>query len=91
MRIEVTQEHIDNGVRKDAGCCPVGLALKDAGVQDPDVQRSFARWEEVSGEWRRTKLPELPAAAQLFIERFDAGEPVRPFTFRLEETYRVPA
>lgn len=91
MRVSVTQDHIDNGVKDDTGCCPIGLALKDCGIEDPEVQNSFVRWEEVHGTWRRLKLPDLPAAARLFIERFDAGKPVAPFTFKLEETKRLPA
>ena len=77
MKITVTQQHIDAGVRGSATSDPVALALKDAG------------WEKVYvnvfgiqlGKEKRYPLPE---GMWKFMYDFDNGNPVFPFEFELE-------
>lgn len=38
MRVEVTQAHIDNGIRQDPCECPIALALKEQHPLDADHQ-----------------------------------------------------
>ena len=33
MKVHVTQDHINRGIKKDNALCPVALAVQDAGVQ----------------------------------------------------------
>ena len=78
--IEVTQEDIDRGVRKESCQCPIALALQRCtgylwaagpleacriGVADSDV--------------------EFPRDAKRFIRNFDDGLPVQPFSFEYDE------
>lgn len=76
MKIQVTQQEIDNGTRQKASCCPVALAVSLATQRDARVTADTIRFG-----WKVYITPE-PAAS--FIEAFDAGEPVSPFEFELE-------
>jgi hypothetical protein len=78
MKIEVTQEHIDNGKCKDANYCPIALAIQDAlnlnasqvevdGIFIEVNDHPFETTEEIDG----------------FVDAFDHGKPVAPFTFDL--------
>lgn len=85
MRVKVTQDHIDRGVRREPCLCPIALALKDLGVDKPNVHFTFVRWEEwgADGIFERLCLPNLPAGARKFVKLFDEGESVKPFEFDL--------
>ena len=73
--ITVEQRHIDAGKLKNEHRCPVALAAKDAGLTDVRVTR-----DRLHSDGRHHKLP---AKAQRFVGKFDAGKPVSPTTFRL--------
>jgi hypothetical protein len=79
MTIHVTQEHIDKGL-KSCGGCPIALALRDAGFNDVVVfQRRF-----IYDARRGSPSHTLPPEAREFIEKFDKGRTVQPFSFELE-------
>jgi hypothetical protein len=81
MRIEVTQEDIGNGKRKSCWGCPIALAVgrtANLSFGERFVGSTFIEWFD--GRWHRSEVP--PLAAQ-FIEAFDAGKPVKPFSFEL--------
>ena len=75
MKIQITQQAIDNGMRDHAFGCPIALVL----------QQEFAYEISVSGEWiwigkdyyRGT--PEV----RCWISDFDRGKPVKPITIEL--------
>lgn len=82
MTIEVTQEDIDKGVPENCSKCPVARAIErtlpnpsPSIAVDPEVIEWFDgdQWQ-----FRYTKVK-----VQTFIERFDAGKPVKPFSFEL--------
>ena len=80
MQIDITQDHIDRGVRKSCTHCPIALAVQEKlGVDSVTVEQ----------EWIYPPDDEvryfLPAAARDFISYFDwAGRShVRPFSFEL--------
>lgn len=79
MKIKVTQEHIDKGVTLDNCLCPVALACKDAGLEQPRVD-AFTVY--VLG--KHPYLYSLPRTARIFIANFDDHEPVHPFEFEIE-------
>lgn len=78
MIIHVTEEHIRRGVPTSVCGCPIALALNDALCDVYLVGKdSFAPY--LSGR----KIQRFQKKAQIFIERFDAGIPVKPFSFRI--------
>lgn len=90
MKINVTQEHIDNG-RPLGHACPIALAMRDAGIERPYVSAERVGWGEVG----QRKQRRLPFAAGRFVERFDrawyfgsAKESLlpTPFSFDLDVT-----
>jgi hypothetical protein len=86
--IQVTQEDIDRGWARDCGKCPIALAAKRA---FPD-----ARYVSVTGDiemsfgpGRRVQAWSMPDLAIFFMDDFDKGNKVTPFTFtaQLMEDY----
>lgn len=79
MKIQVTQEDIDQGTPSEVCACPIALAAK----------RVFAHREiavldiviQIGDRWEMA----LPDSAQKFIEEFDNGLPVTPFEFELPD------
>ena len=78
MRIEVTQEDIDKGVKENCVKCPVALSLRRLfpGEWEVDVGDDAIY---AGGNWYTP-----PDEAQEFIAKFDAGEPVAPFSFDVD-------
>jgi hypothetical protein len=74
-KITVTAADIQNGVREDGNCCAIALAAR----------RVFhSRVEEIAvEEWLTVgaRTFTLPKNAIRFMDRFDNGQPVRPFSF----------
>lgn len=78
MNIHVTAQHIMNGQRADCRRCPVALALKDATGQRYAVStRTYRSINDLA------KNEDLPAKARDWIEAFDSGHKVKPFTFNI--------
>ncbi len=79
--VKVTQAHITAGKRSSKLYCPIALALKAAGLYNvrvgPCIISARRRSDGLSVKWN------LPRLAVDFIERFDSGEQVRAFEFRL--------
>ncbi len=84
MILTVTQEHIDGGrscCQPRAVSCPIAMAARDAGLWNVQVHPKYIFWED-EGELVSAKLPDC---AIDFIQRFDSGEPVEPFSFEIHE------
>lgn len=79
MRIEVTQEHIDEGKKGSCACCPIALAAEAVGMDRPLVMRSSILLMELDIIYR------LPQIAKDFITTFDHGGPVQPFSFEVQQ------
>ncbi len=81
-RINVTQENIEESTRENSAKCMVASALKGniAGCKKTHVDMQTMRFTDVHGI-RRTYL--TPAAVQAALVRYDAGDPVEPFSFNL--------
>ena len=80
MEIDVTQEHIDNGKRKDPSFCPVALACKE---QIDHVAHIEAYPSKISMVGLTKKYYKHDATD--FMVSFDRGEKVRPRTVNLRE------
>ena len=81
LTVNVTQEHIHNGIRMKCRHCPVALALNEQHPL-PNEEWWGTNGREVfcglEAEYR------LPIAAWQFVDAFDSGRNVKPFTFTLE-------
>jgi hypothetical protein len=79
IKVEVKQKHIKNGIPGSACRCPIALAVKDAGLEEPAVicGITFGSIEN------RIRVPLLKKASA-FIDRFDNSQPVKPFSFQLK-------
>lgn len=87
MKVTVKQWHIDHGQKKDCNKCPIALAVAE---KFPD-----ARWIDVTrfniqilfdpNITRKTSRHfALPQKAKAFINQFDNGFNVEPFSFNAE-------
>lgn len=83
LTVEVTQEHIDKGVRRSYYCCPIACALKEpTAVIGSFMSVYTARIIKDGGEYE-SYTPSNRAIA--FIKKFDKGDQVRPSTFRFKK------
>ena|SRR6185295_16123731 len=69
VEIEVTQEDIDRATRGDNRRCPIAWAVKRAN-------------EARGGSPYALLVGSMPESARAFVRDFEAGHPVRPFTFK---------
>lgn len=76
MKIEVTQEDIDEGVAGDCEACPIAQAGFRATLSHTQVMGKRIR---LYGVWR-----DLPPEAINFVLRFDNGGLVTPFSFEVD-------
>ena len=79
--MEVTQEHINQGLPEDCGVCPVALAVKEA---LPYITRCFVDGNTI--ELQRTDVQSIPTPliARRFILDFDNKIVGLPFNFDIE-------
>jgi hypothetical protein len=91
ITVNVTQEDINRGVRQNGERCPVALALIRALalasgelIIRPTIALSSGFvCANVLGFDRHHDYP-IPGAARDFIQKFDRGLHVEPFTFEFE-------
>lgn len=81
MKIKITENHIKKGKPANTYCCPIALALKENGYEDPTVGASKA-YAVKDGNMISLKLSD---SAIRFIKKFDKNEKVEPFEFEFEE------
>src|SRR2546423_13684013 len=79
MKITVTAEDIDGGIRRDPHNCPVARALRRAGVAHSGVGGIAV----MLGNQDQRMMVFLPGPAQEWIMQFDWGQPVQPFEFEI--------
>ena len=79
IQIKVEQRHIDAGTPGDKCNCPIGLALKDSGMNDIEVY-----YESI---WVDSRVVRTPRIARKFAIDFDLSLPVEPFEFELTTAY----
>ena len=82
MRITVTQDDIDRGVRLNADQCPVALAATRAFGCHMLLGYSGKLWPI----YEDVPMPiECPPEVRAFAEAFDWGLPVEPFEFEVTQ------
>lgn len=87
MKIHVTQEDIDLGVRQDCNQCPICLALrkhfKDVNGVWVDGTRIIVSYSE--GKKESVEMVAVPPrSVSRFVGRVDQGKKVKPFNFILK-------
>lgn len=89
VRINVTQEDIDMGLPCNAKSCPIALAALRCGQEQLERVDGISATQygiyytagvEHRISWQGTIVP---TRAKRFIEAFDSGKPVYPFSFTL--------
>ena len=87
LTITVTQDDIDMGVMGDSCQCPIALATQRL-LLDADVVTvghvtvgATAIYDGLSDDGEYSDVYMLPYGAQIFIQDFDRGNMVEPFTF----------
>jgi hypothetical protein len=78
VTVKITADDIAAGETVSANNCPIALALK----------RHFPRRKEIAvGDWSirlGSTVIGIPKKAERFLDRFDDGKRVRPFSFEIE-------
>ncbi len=81
MKITVSQQHINDGVRCDSGACPVANALHDV-IHNKDI--AVARTFVIIND----EQIDLPSKVEDFIKSFDNPDQdpkwLEPFSFELD-------
>jgi hypothetical protein len=87
ITVQVTQRHIDKGEKNDCNYCPVGIAMREStGCYVVVTQQAAAFTHDKYG----TFAEKMPKSVERFIERYDRGESVKPFQFRLKSFKAKP-
>lgn len=81
MLIEVTQDHIDQGIQAAGANCPLALALRDSGF--PYVHVGYEVGIIASTEIAQQQHCKHTLRSRQFVEDFDNGHKVQPSRFRL--------
>jgi hypothetical protein len=76
IKVQVTQEDIDEGCRGDFACCPIARALWRVFPEKSVMVEFHCVW---IGDMKR----ELPPDAVRFIEEYDTNHLVQPFEFSI--------
>ena len=79
MKVTVTAEDIEQGVRSHPSACPLALALRRRTGE-------VVRINDLGDVWRGGRMSyQLFPPAWRFLRNFDAGKPVKAATFMLLE------
>jgi hypothetical protein len=86
LTVNVTQEDIDAGVAKDCRRCPVAKALARAlnSVVAHASDNILASLTLIGGRFYCDQIVPAPPVVADFVRRFDAGQPISPFTFPID-------
>lgn len=81
--INVTQEHIDKGMKGNCRKCPIALAVEQdyKPLAPPQVGLTCMLITDLEGKAVTVSLPD---ECSNFIFRFDSERDVKPFSFELE-------
>ena len=84
--IEVTQKHIENGIRGDECNCAIALALQDEyKTSDVSVEVEDEPMLFIGDKILELATPEMAEDVNLFIQDFDYNNEVKPFTIQIYE------
>lgn len=79
-RIKISKKHIEKGEPGNPQSCPIACAILDRQYVDRvDVDGEYITIEDSNGG----HVYAMPARASNFVMKFDDGEEVHPFSFKL--------
>lgn len=82
MKIQVTQQHIDEGQRGSSTRDPIAFAMEDAGCLQPHAGVTHLSWQDVNHKRHSVAVPRM---VYDFMLDFDNGRGVEPFEFEVGE------
>ena len=86
IKIKLSHDHIDNGVKASCDKCPAALAIREQTKSlDVEVGDHRIAIKYTNGEWFNYRISK---AVRDFIWKFDKGMPVRPINFYLSNPMR---
>lgn len=89
FKVTVTKTDIQKGEAMDCEKCPIARAtLRDCRVATKVAVTSY--FINVYKEGNLVARMEMPKKCERFIERFDGGEKVKPFTFVFRNNGPLP-
>ena len=80
MLFQVTDTHIKTGIRGKGKLCPISLAMKDSGIENPTTNGVWIWYKTPNGPVQKHLAP---FEVQDFVVDFDMGYEVKPFSFTL--------
>lgn len=84
MKISVTQDDIDKGIRLLSDSCPVAIAMNRCGFVRSAAYKTYLIWNH-RGTFSGWNGMATPLLVKEFITKFDEGQAVSPFEFDLDE------
>lgn len=87
MRINVTQEDIESGVRGVCSLCPIARATRRETLPDIHVSVTENQIRLTNEGTREGEVYWLPTEAVAFVKAFDTWADVVPFEFEVGEPY----
>ena len=90
-KVDVTQQHIDEGIRRNSSYCAIAEAIKLAFPQASKVSVDLQtiRWSDRAKGLRYQYL--TPPVSQKYLLTFDDGIKCRPFSFNLRGAHTSTA
>lgn len=83
FKFEIQQSDIDQGTRCSSDNCPIARAIeRETGKQVSVTKDTIVIWDARGFDTIETP----PKSVTRFVEAFDAGDPVEPFSFRATPT-----
>ena len=80
VRINVTQRDIERGIRFTSYTCPIAWAAR----RHPELKGCLVAPDSLAFDNSGWVWVPLPEKACGFVDSFDGGRPVQPFSFTLE-------
>ena len=97
MKIYITADNIEHGVRGCESSCPLALAFKDAGFTGVSIgDESIALWDAEDDEFGASKSYSLTESLIAFIVRFDDAivdsvkSKLNPMEFEFDDLVLIP-
>lgn len=82
---KVTKEHIEQGKKGDANCCPLALSLQSfLGNKTIAVRRCYADYSDSDGHYGEYGLSSKVLA---WVSFFDRSRKVEPFEYQFRNGY----
>lgn len=85
LKLNITSSNIKQGERVNPGNCPIARRIRNQikGLQRVSVLGDIATISKKTNGKYFTFVGQLPEVAKNFVKRFDNGQAVAPFSFKI--------